>query len=1088
MKKLLALSALFILAVPAFAWETIGEGIEYQQWSISGPNNVYVARMIRSNPNASIAMISANDSYKSKQIVRSQMSDNEGRIFHDGTEWGKRYYPIAGVNGDFGFSGGATRSFRISDGQPTIPSFDDGALFGSFFWTVDRRALQGGSYIRSYSVKLTYAGGKQVNITYANDAIPDNGYAMFNPKYGLSVPDCGAAMIVKTDGPVNPGTHSGTVLSVDSGGGRVIPFDCCAVAANGTAAAELLANANAGDTVTIDFSMTTKLTDNSTTITASQIAGTMAGLTGSESVLENGVVKTYTSDLMTSRHPRTAVAFNSAYIFLVVCDGRRSGVSIGMTGVELGNFCKNSLGATHALNLDGGGSSTMITNGTLRNQPSDGSERAIANSLVFYNTLPKEQSTALSPYQQVTTTASSLNVRRGPGTHNPAITGVANGTAGRVTAHELGGILNAGSYWWEVRFPGGVTGWVSEAYLAPGAKDTSAPTVPTGLKEKSVTGSTVTMTWNASTDNYDVEYYKIYRGTTLAGTSETTQFTDTGLLQETTYSYRVSAVDFAGNESAKCGAVNMTTHFDETPPTVPDNLRLMHATSSSVTFAWDPSTDDTAVTGYNVYRGTRLLATLAPGVTTYTESNLTPSTSLTYYVSAFDAQGNTSAKSPALKLRCYKTDYSEGFADTNNWTVVRGGLSSVQNHGDITGGYSVFASSSVTPFMNSLMGLGYRSGRFGAWIYDSGASGAETMVRLQGVNESGEEVLYLGVGLGGNNYRGEAAEDVFNLASRSAGWHHLEIEITPGGRLYYYVDGSMTAQKEVPEAAPLAFKRVFIGDGVSAAGGELYIDDITFDERIPDAPSNIFAASATENSITWGFTHSSDNGVKYMIYDGTKLKAESELWMAKTVTETGLTPNTKYTRKATAAAGNMTSSQSYSGTAYTLALQPGDDTLSYTAPGALPGADIALTALTSYGTGTVAYYRVLVDHIPTHEFDDSEYKWNKANLTLTVTPSTLPYYLHLRSYNTDNVGGDVLNVGPYYCGGDPVTVNEAKNRPDGSLVIIENATVTAIFADCAYVTKDGFGIKVSSVGNYAVGDDVTVAGTMATVNGERIIQ
>ena len=154
-------------------------------------------------------------------------------------------------------------------------------------------------------MKLTYAGGKQVNITYANDAIPDNGYAMFNPKYGLSVPDCGAAMIVKTDGPVNPGTHSGTVLSVGSGGGRVIPFDCCAIVANGTAATELLANANAGDTVTIDFSMTTKLTDNSTTITADQIAGTMAGLTGSESVLENGVVKTYTSDLMTSRHRRS---------------------------------------------------------------------------------------------------------------------------------------------------------------------------------------------------------------------------------------------------------------------------------------------------------------------------------------------------------------------------------------------------------------------------------------------------------------------------------------------------------------------------------------------------------------------------------------------------------------------------------------------------------------------------------------------------------------------------------------------------------------------------------------------------------------
>ena len=69
MKKIFIISALLLLSSTAFAWETIGDGIEYQQWSISGPNNVYVARMIRSNPGAGIAMISANDSYSLKENI-----------------------------------------------------------------------------------------------------------------------------------------------------------------------------------------------------------------------------------------------------------------------------------------------------------------------------------------------------------------------------------------------------------------------------------------------------------------------------------------------------------------------------------------------------------------------------------------------------------------------------------------------------------------------------------------------------------------------------------------------------------------------------------------------------------------------------------------------------------------------------------------------------------------------------------------------------------------------------------------------------------------------------------------------------------
>lgn len=82
------------------------------------------------------------------------------------------------------------------------------------------------------------------------------------------------------------------------------------------------------------------------------------------------------------RQPRTAVGVTSdGTMLLVVVDGRQPGYSVGMTLRELSSFML-SLGARNAMNLDGGGSSAMWVNGLVVNQPSDGSERVIADALV----------------------------------------------------------------------------------------------------------------------------------------------------------------------------------------------------------------------------------------------------------------------------------------------------------------------------------------------------------------------------------------------------------------------------------------------------------------------------------------------------------------------------------------------------------------------------------------------------------------------------------------------------------------------------------------------------------------------------------
>ena len=92
---------------------------------------------------------------------------------------------------------------------------------------------------------------------------------------------------------------------------------------------------------------------------------------------------------------------------------------------------------------------------------------------------------------------------------------------------------------------------ISYASKAP---DTQAPTAPGSLVATVVSSTAIDLGWTASTDDVKVEHYNVYRSTnglafSLVGTSTTTGFADLGVPGGTTNTYRVTAVDKAGNES-----------------------------------------------------------------------------------------------------------------------------------------------------------------------------------------------------------------------------------------------------------------------------------------------------------------------------------------------------------------------------------------------------------------------------------------------------------------------------------------------------------------------------------------------------------
>lgn len=184
--------------------------------------------------------------------------------------------------------------------------------------------------------------------------------------------------------------------------------------------------------------------------------------------------------------------------------------------------------------------------------------------------------------------------------------------------------------------------------------DTIAPTVPGSLTVTGKTQNTVSLGWNASTDNKAVTSYNVYRGGVLAATSTGTTAIVSGLTAGTSYTFTVKAKDAAGNESAASTAVTVVTDTTTNPPadtiapTVPANVSIASKTASSVSLSWAASSDNVGVTGYEVYNGSSLAASVS-GITA-TVNGLTAGTSYTFTVKAKDAAGNRSAASTPVNV------------------------------------------------------------------------------------------------------------------------------------------------------------------------------------------------------------------------------------------------------------------------------------------------------------------------------------------------------------------------------------------------------------------------------------------------------
>jgi phosphodiester glycosidase len=357
----------------------VAPGVYHSEWTLPSPQVLNVLEFDLSDPQYTIEMgfAQAKRNYTSKEYT-STIASRYDISGHD---------VIAAVNGSHFDSGLYIHGMQGNNGSvigyPTAS------------WPKEVSVLQesGESFVVSNPSNavpvVKFADDHEMAADVFNYTRTSNTLAIYTPDWGARTGSTVQSVEVIVEGASLPWRPNkkvcGYIADVRTGSSslnNLIPADGFVIAACTGAESELLAHASVGEMVCVTVGLNPPELNN-----GKMFCGGESGW-----LVKDGAP--FPSNWVYShapvRHPRTVLAWSGTTYWFVTVDGRQAGYSVGMTYAEMADFLVDSLGVDHAVNLDGGGSTAMVINGSVENCPSDdattpctGHQRGVPNILML---------------------------------------------------------------------------------------------------------------------------------------------------------------------------------------------------------------------------------------------------------------------------------------------------------------------------------------------------------------------------------------------------------------------------------------------------------------------------------------------------------------------------------------------------------------------------------------------------------------------------------------------------------------------------------------------------------------------------------
>ncbi|PZR62030.1 MAG: hypothetical protein DLM71_07380 [Chloroflexi bacterium] len=304
----------------------------------------------------------------------------------------------------------------------------------------------------------------------------------------------------------------------------------------------------------------------------------------------------------------------------------------------------------------------------------------------------------------------------------------------------------------------------------------------------------------------------------------------------------VSGATFTDSGTASCGSST-----DTSPPSVPSGLTATASSPTAVDLSWSASTDNVAVTGYEIDRDGQPIATVVGTALTYTDTTARAATTYSYTVRARDAARNWSAFSApapvttpasAAANAVFSDDFELG--SMTNWTSSgTSGKWTVQGARVHAGSFAAQAITTTgAAYAKRNLSVAVATGYFRSYIYLASGSSAE--VKLMRLRTAADVSLLTLSVLNGKlrlcrDYPTPCATVADSAtAFTSDAWHSLEIRLSvsgAGSSADVWLDGSLVAFNPplTGDWGTTPIGKLQIGEVATGGSWNVTYDDVVFD-------------------------------------------------------------------------------------------------------------------------------------------------------------------------------------------------------------------------------------------------------------------